>query len=428
LIIPFLTACGQDNVPQYTAEVLVKVTPTEKLLSPSITTVNATSASETTAVASPAVSASIQFSTVSVVSPAAVTSTGPFPTATPVPATPFPTVSHLSDPQKDPPIGSPNIGLMVTTAASAPPTTPFVAATVPTSAPLTGKLVYSDYEGNITLINPDGSGKKIVGHGKNPLFSPDGQRVAFTVELPATQNAYYGGDRIVSVNLDGSGRQEMCTSKPNYGFELLRWSPRGRFIALIELLQAVEGDPGYVSMCPIASSKPNDPLTMRQGAIRWIYDWTVDGENALWQTQENGSNDFALYYGDPDKFGDGAIKLTNGQYLSPYGMQGDPRRSYHNARFSPDGKTIAVVGEKIFFLSVPGQKSPLEGKVLNGFQTFQDIAWSPDGRALAFLNVETDASSNSKALLKIVEVGPDQMPGKVISIDANISQFDWSRQ
>lgn len=406
LLTLFLTACGQDSTPQYTAEILVKVTPSA---TPSL----------------PASTAAVNTPTIGSTTIAAFTNTIPAYTST-VETIVLPTSTTATKLTATPTLFVPTATAIAATATSAPP--PTLAPTTAAAFSPTGKIVFSDYKGNIALINPDGNGKKTIGRGSNPLFSPDGQRVAYIEELPATQNTYYGGDRIISVNLDGSGRQEMCRSKPNYGFHLLRWSPRGRFIALLELPQATEPGPTDVSMCSTANFKLNGPLNMRQGTVKNIYDWTVDGENALWLNQETGSDNYALYYGDPDKFGEGAVKLTSRQYLVATGMAGDPRRLYYDAKFSPDGKTIAVIGEKIFFLSVPRQKSPLEGKVLDGFETFRDVAWSPDGRALAICTAEGSSSSITKYFLKVVEVGPTQLPGKVITVDTDVAYFDWSRQ
>jgi hypothetical protein len=78
-----------------------------------------------------------------------------------------------------------------------------------------------------------------------------------------------------------------------------------------------------------------------------------------------------------------------------------------------------VAGTKVFFLSVPGQHSPLEGKTIEGPSDIVQLAWSPDGRALAV------ATGTDKAhQLSIVDVSS----GKVMTTVPGGGRADWSRQ
>jgi WD40 repeat protein len=99
---------------------------------------------------------------------------------------------------------------------------------------------------------------------------------------------------------------------------------------------------------------------------------------------------------------------------------------YTAAKFSPDGKTIAVGGEKIFFLSVPGQKSPLEGQVIEGYSGVSQIAWSPDGQALAIRGV--GSTSNNNTPLQIIDLVGGRVTGKITTVVDNVWMFDWTRQ
>jgi Tol biopolymer transport system component len=299
---------------------------------------------------------------------------------------------------------------------TAPPTvTPQASATTaPAQNGYSGKIVYSTFDadrmGEIYVINPDGSGKTKVANGFSPLFSPDGKRVAFFAPLDKNQTtpqdviAQVG---IYSTNLDGSDRQLLCATDGNADLKLIRWSPRNRFIAM----NGTQNGPGGILTCNLSTKKVGWLFSEKSGSASLAFDWTPDGDNALWQAGTDYA-DLDLYYGDPDKNGKDATRLTTGQNRPDYyGM-----KFYTAARFSPDGKTIAVAGSKIFFLNTPGQKSSLVGKTLEGLNPYM-LAWSPDGRALLVTN-STDKT------IKVVDIAS----GRVTTLATGAFLGDWSRQ
>jgi WD40 repeat protein len=220
---------------------------------------------------------------------------------------------------------------------------------------------------------------------------------------------------IYSSNLDGSNKKLRCSAGGNAKFDLVRWSPRNRYI----VWNHTQNGPGGLNFCNLENGKSSPVFSDRSGAASKVFDWTPDGENALWQAGDNYS-DLNLYYGDPDKGGKDANQLTNSQnrYNLNY-PNGDPAFSYYlAARFSPDGKTIAVGGDKIFFISTPGQKSPFEGKVIGGIGKFGiGLAWSPDGKAVAYSDGDTKT-------IKIVDI----TSGKVTTLEDTGILGDWTRQ
>jgi hypothetical protein len=294
-----------------------------------------------------------------------------------------------------------------------------------------GKLVYNDKDNNIFLINPDGSGRKKVTKGVTPIFSPDGKRVAFVD--PQGKALGDPGDSqqkatIVSTNLDGADRQILCVAdRPNYLISLLTWSPRNRFIALTGVPTNIDlGGIISVYLCSITDKKIGS-----QSLSGNLFDWSPDGENAVWLSSTS-NNTFDVFYGDPDKPNVGAIKLTTGQNSFEAGITGASNFVYSEAHFSPDGKTIAIVGSKIFFVSVPGQKSPLEGKVIDPSPDnyILSVAWSPDSQALAYIEGNYGGQNqNATASLKIVELSNGQI-GKTVTLVSNSelspgSSLDW---
>src|SRR5438552_361186 len=93
-----------------------------------------------------------------------------------------------------------------------------------------GKLAF----GGVSTINPDGSGAALIdsGHGSNPRWRPDGQKIA--VHTYQNQNGAW------LMNPDGSDVQPLSTTNPNAYVDT--WSPDGQRIAYS---LPVDGYPDY---------------------------------------------------------------------------------------------------------------------------------------------------------------------------------------
>ncbi len=290
-------------------------------------------------------------------------------------------------------------------------------------------------------MNPDGSGRTFLTKGKSPIFSPEGRRIAY-VETDNTGTAI-NANRLMTINLDGSNRQPLCPPPTSYiGVgNLLRWSPRDRYIAAI-MTVGRDGLPP-VANCSVTAKTINYNRDNKNEYLL-IFDWTPDGENAIWQIFDK--NGFTIYYGDPDLSPTSGTRLTNYQY----GVGEKPEecgqgicilQHYMFARISPDSKTVATIGTKIFFVGIPGQNSPLQGKALDDigdptnpnskyFGVATRLAWSPDSQALAVVESAYDSSGryNYAAFkLKIVNLSGGT-PGKSTVISDNVVSVDWSSQ
>jgi TolB protein len=72
---------------------------------------------------------------------------------------------------------------------------------------------------SLFLVRADGSGKRHLTFGGQPLWSPDGEHVAF-IRWPR------GIAELYVMNADGSGQRRL-TSTPGYGERSFAWSPGG---------------------------------------------------------------------------------------------------------------------------------------------------------------------------------------------------------
>lgn len=295
------------------------------------------------------------------------------------------------------------------------PVTVAPAAPSQPSASYPGKIVYATTDEQIWVTDADGNQRVKVGNGESPVFSPDGKRVAYVCQANPSQ---YGSPySVCTVNLDGSNMQRQCEVGAATATGLARWSPGGRFIAV----SSAQNTLGIVQMCDVMTGKLLGQLKYSQGSIENIFDWAPDGNNAVWQSGWYGGKGGNLYYGDPNQFGQGAVQLTNGQ-----NQVSRIDNFYSSARISPDGKTIAVAGANVIFLSVPGQHSPLDGWTLSGLSRVTTLAWSPDGKALAYMTF----TNPNLWTFSVVDIESGKT--KVITSGAGAWQgrvtVDWSRQ
>ena len=268
----------------------------------------------------------------------------------------------------------------------------------------------------VAVMNPDGSGMRTLAKGHSPLFSPDGSRIAYHVDDLGyiSGGVGYPMTALRTISSNGGPARDICLFGGGANITLVRWSPGGRFIPI----NGTQNGPGSICMQDVSSSQFSaKDLTYQQGVVNLVYDWTPDGNYALWQAGYYDGHNPNLFYGDPDANGRDAIQLTDGRYrLQPDGY-------YQCARFSPDGRTIVIAGSKVFFISAPGQQSPLDGIVLDNFNAPYRVAWSPDGQAIA-VSDRSFATPSPSLTISVV----DMTSGRATVIARQAGLCDWSRQ
>ncbi|HEX7173950.1 MAG TPA: SBBP repeat-containing protein, partial [Pyrinomonadaceae bacterium] len=199
-----------------------------------------------------------------------------------------------------------------------------------------------------------------------PRWSPDGTRLAYTVQKrqPTYPNdAYYV---IEAANADGSGRLTLADNVIDTSFDNrsgFSWSPDGTRLAYVgtdRLIYLANADgSGYAKL-------PGSPTQVRD------VDWSPDGSRFVF------SKDFGeIYVMNVD--GSGLSKLV------AFGTGPDGPTHYLSPLWSPDMTKILFVQRSNNFTDILFMRSDGTGaqRLLNRGQT-SGPAWSPDGKRIAF--------------------------------------------
>jgi TolB protein len=280
-----------------------------------------------------------------------------------------------------------------------------VTATQPLGDNGTGLIAFlSDRDGKpaIYVMNADGSNQRRLAGGKprdtclSPVWSPDGQRIAYMVVPNGLSGDRHGPLEIWSVGLDGAAPIELSVGITDtllaYPWNDPIWSPDGTRLA-VAAFHPVAGTSDKRSVLTILRSDGSGveqafPLDWISGAV----EWSPNGEQILIQ-------DISL---------DESVRAHNVHVLSL--SNGEIREVYRDllsAAWSPDGTEIVVVpdqSEQVLIVKLDGASRPI-GPLPAGI-TPERAVWSPDGIALAVFGT---TNNREEAGLYLVTVSTGQV-------------------
>jgi Tol biopolymer transport system component len=245
----------------------------------------------------------------------------------------------------------------------------------PTGPAANGLIAYTS-DGDIWVVNPDGSGRRQLTSGPaddhSPVWSRDGTRVAYWSVDPTGAPA-----SIMVVGADGSDRLTIFTDEQGATSLPVDWSPDGERIAFV--LCPADGRCGDFV---VVQTDGTGAQTISDGAFEGeMMSWSPDGTMLAWGGR-HGADERGVYVMTPD--GSDVRRISGITSLEP--------PHFCCPRWSPDGASLVThAGENggepdIWVIEADGSE---ETNLTEGPGSGFLPQVSPDGAWIAFRDGET---------------------------------------
>jgi Tol biopolymer transport system component len=255
----------------------------------------------------------------------------------------------------------------------------------------------------IYVINADGTGlrrltRNAVSDG-DPVWSPDGRRIAFTRDRDRqTANIYV-------MNADGSGQQRLTPDIRRRPWVELAWSPDWQRIAFV----ASGGPLGAADIYVINTDGSGLRNVTNTVTTSFDFAWSPDGRR------------IAYLEGSP---GLGALSVVNADGTGKQRLTGLLMVDLGPPSWSPDGRTLAFTGRGGDIYTVHADRTGLRKLAASpGWNVGAD--WSRDGRRIVFMssrdvhraydlfvmNADGSGQRNLTHTPGVSEYGPSWAPG-----------------
>jgi Tol biopolymer transport system component len=277
-----------------------------------------------------------------------------------------------------------------------------------------GLIAYGCREPNnrwyaICVIGVDGTERKRVTSRlttTDPAWSPDGSRIAFTRNQEVGSYTTFTNDDVFVVDADGGDVRQVTTHRIGRSAWQPSWSPDGRRIAYVNGDSVATSVPSRWGALFVVDADGSDPQRVTRSSTDSSPAWSPDGAEIAFARCKRYSS--SLPRCAQDLF---AISLAG----SSRRLTRTERLSETVPAWSPDGSQLAFVTlapidalelkgkEGVYVMNRDGTavRRVLERQYLEGFVT--GLAWSPDGRTVAF---ETSPTFDCSAISLVdVETG-----------------------
>jgi len=276
-----------------------------------------------------------------------------------------------------------------------------------------------DRASEVVMLNAEG--KEMFAHrGAQPgrdsmypqvLWSPDGHRLAYT--LPDEDRS--SANRVYTVNADGSGRREVTADAGSYS--LVGWTADGRLLVQENATLALMGEKSEPLALPDGLPALGEVQISRDGRFVAFTVGSLGEARQLWLLEIDSGDSRLLA-----EMGQLARRPAEGRYVSAAPLPDAPAAMLKGpppVAWSPDGKRIAYYTTEM----IESNTLTSELRVVN-VETGEDVsvtkeggwaaAWSPDGRYLAESAGERGG---------VVIMGPGN---EVRTLDARAFHLLWS--
>ena len=249
---------------------------------------------------------------------------------------------------------------------------------------VTGTIAFTRGD-DVWLMRADGSGQRRLTRGDDPAWSPDGRRIALSVDRNRA-GAGVSGSRLWVIDADGRNLRGLTTAEHPYDTHTSPvWSPDGKTIAY----QGYDDGNYWIDVVG-ADAGGQRQLTPKAGPY-WDTDpvWSRDGRAIMYSSGRN------TVYVKPD--GSGRRVVASVEETWNPGVVWSPDRR----RFT------ALIGGDLWVLRADGTRlAMLFEDLVDKPERWSGIAWSPDGRKIAF-SVREGRGASGEADTEIYVVDSD---------------------
>lgn len=239
---------------------------------------------------------------------------------------------------------------------------------------LEGRMAFAserDGDGEIYLMNADGSQPirltSVPGPDLDPVFSPDGTRIAFCSGRDGNNREIY------IMQADGTD-QTNVTNHPNAYDCGSTWSPHGTQLAF-----ASNRDSSFTgSNIYVMQADGSEVIRLTESGEDFHPDWAPDGTQIVFVSARDGEDIMYLMEAD-------------GARQQPIdGLPPGPAVP----TWSPDGTRIAFIAgsyevSSAIYTVRPDGSDLQKLTEITGKQTYSGLCWSPDGEYLAFTIIDS---------------------------------------
>lgn len=161
----------------------------------------------------------------------------------------------------------------------------------------TRQFLLENDRNEIWSMNPDGSDAKKIIDGYAASWSPDGQKLIYSVVTD-------GNEDLFTCDTDGTNNVKLLDSEFNETFP--QWSPDGQFILFEQSNQ--KNDINSFEICVLNLSNGEVKELTQNTAFDYGARWSPDGSKIVFQSNSHGSDDTEIYVMNAD--GSGIEQLT----------------------------------------------------------------------------------------------------------------------